>query len=77
MTGRLTLVRRIGQGVMGIVWHARNETTGSIVALKLPRGSYADDAEALERLTREVELARQVRSTHMVQALGYGTRDGA
>jgi serine/threonine-protein kinase len=73
---RFTLLRRLGQGAMGVVWQARDEESGSIVALKLLREVYADDPEYRGRFERELELARRVHSPHVVQVLGYGTREG-
>jgi serine/threonine-protein kinase len=76
MSPRFTLLRRLGQGAMGVVWQARDEESGSIVALKLLREVYADDPEYRGRFERELELARRVHSPHVVQVLGYGTREG-
>ena len=76
MTERFTLLSERGRGAMGVVWRARDEESGQIVALKLLRNVYADDPEVLERFAREVELARRVHSPHVVAVLGYGSREG-
>ena len=76
MTERFTLLAERGRGAMGVVWQARDEETGQIVALKLLREVYADDPEYEARFARELELARRVHSPHVVGVLGYGRREG-
>jgi serine/threonine-protein kinase len=60
MTERFTLLSEIGRGGMGVVWKARDEETGQIVALKLLREAYAEDPEYLARFERELELAKRI-----------------
>jgi len=56
------------------VWKARDEQTGQIVALKLLRDAYAEDADYLARFERELELAKRVHSRNVIAVLGYGVR---
>src|SRR5690606_725798 len=67
---------RIGRGGMGVVWKARDNASGDIVALKLLHEMYTDDEAYLERFEREVEIARRIDSPNVVKVLGYGSLDG-
>jgi serine/threonine protein kinase len=59
---------------MGVVWKARDEETGRIVALKLLHLVFADDPDYVARFERELELARRIHSPNVVEVLGYGVR---
>jgi serine/threonine protein kinase len=75
MTERFTLLSELGRGGMGVVWKARDEESGQIVALKLLRETYAEDPDYVTRFERELELAKRIHSRNVVQVLGYGMRD--
>ena len=60
MAERFTLIEKIGRGGMGVVWKARDEETGQIVALKLLHSAYSDDPDYIARFERELELARRI-----------------
>jgi hypothetical protein len=74
MTERFTLLTELGRGGMGVVWKARDEQTGQIVALKVMREIYAEDADYVARFERELELAKRINSVHVVKVLGFGVR---
>ena len=77
MTERFTLISELGRGGMGVVWKARDEETGQIVALKLLRDTFADDPSYRGRFEHELAIARRITSPHVVKVLGFGARDGA
>ena len=74
MTERFELIEEIGRGAMGVVWKARDNERGKFVAIKMLRDLHADDREYIERFGREVDLARSVKSPHVVRIRGYGVR---
>jgi serine/threonine-protein kinase len=74
MTERFELIEEIGRGAMGMVWKARDNERGKFVAIKMLRDLHADDREYIERFGREVDLARSVKSPHVVRVRGYGVR---
>jgi eukaryotic-like serine/threonine-protein kinase len=76
MTERFTLLEKIGRGGMGVVWRARDEESGQIVALKLLHSAYSDDPDYVTRFERELELARRIKSPNVVGVLGFGVLDG-
>jgi hypothetical protein len=76
MTDRYLLLSEIGRGAMGVVWKARDDETGEIVALKLLREIYSEDAGYRKRFERELALARRIDSINVVKMLGFGDRDG-
>lgn len=75
MTERFELLQELGRGGMGVVWKARDDDTGEIMALKLLHSSYADDPDYVARFEREVEVAKKVDSPNVVKVLGFGLRD--
>lgn len=75
MSERFTLMSEIGRGGMGVVWKARDEKAGSVVAVKLLREVYAEDPDYVARFERELELAKRIHSHNVVRVLGYGVRD--
>src|SRR5579883_2553754 len=74
--GPYLLLERIGQGGMGIVYKARQETLKRLVALKMIRaGSYASAEERL-RFQREGEAIARIRHGHVVQIHDFGEHEG-
>ncbi len=66
IAGRYTLEREVGRGGMGVVWLARDEVLGRLVAMKrigmFPSASDPD----IERAAREARLAATLNHPHVV-----------
>ncbi|GLW06163.1 hypothetical protein Misp01_12930 [Microtetraspora sp. NBRC 13810] len=67
--GPYRLIRKIGEGGMGVV-HLGVDDDGREVAVKVLHPHVAADLKARDRLTREVETMRRVRSPHVAEVLG-------
>ncbi|MBG0815312.1 serine/threonine-protein kinase [Planomonospora sp. ID82291] len=66
--GPYRLLRKIGEGGMGAV-HLGLDEDGREVAVKVLHPHVAADLKARDRLTREVETMRRVRSPHVAEVL--------
>jgi hypothetical protein len=66
--GPYQLLRRIGEGGMGVVYLAQ-DAGGRSVALKVLRSSVAGEPTARRRLAREVETMRRVRSPYVAEVI--------
>ncbi|WP_214323421.1 serine/threonine-protein kinase [Nonomuraea sediminis] len=66
--GPYRLVRKIGEGGMGVV-HLGIDVEGREVAIKVLHPHVAADLKARDRLTREVETMRRVRSPYVAEVV--------
>ncbi|MDP9849364.1 serine/threonine-protein kinase [Streptosporangium lutulentum] len=66
--GPYQLLRRLGEGGMGVV-HLAVDPQGRQVAVKVLRSEVAGDDVARRRLSREVETMRRVRSEYIAEVL--------
>src|SRR5688572_3253154 len=62
---------RLGSGGMGVVWLARQESTGRLAALKLLPPHLAADPIARARLRRELEALAGCDDPHVVRLLDW------
>ena len=63
--------QKIGQGTMGAVYKARENTSGRLVAIKKYHPHTSLDDEKLRLLQRELFMIQQLRHKHIVQFFGY------
>lgn len=75
--GKYKLLRPLGRGGMGRVWVAEHTTLHALVALKFMSPAALESREARARFALEAHAAAELRSTHVVQVLDYGTSYGA
>ncbi|HEY0178835.1 MAG TPA: serine/threonine-protein kinase, partial [Dokdonella sp.] len=74
--GRFRIEALIGIGGMGVVYRAHDLSLDIDVALKLLRPELARRADAFENFRRELLLARQVSSPHVVRIHDIAEHDG-
>ncbi|UQA57658.1 serine/threonine-protein kinase [Polyangium aurulentum] len=70
--GRYRISRRLGQGGMGAVYEANDESTGQRVAVKVVTAEVARNEVLLGRFEREVRAARGLDTPHVVRFLDAG-----
>ncbi len=69
---RYRLIEELGRGGMGSVWRAVDLELDAPAAVKLIDSELVRAPEAVARFKREAKAAAAIRSTHVVQILGYG-----
>ena len=74
--GGYRLVRRIGQGGMGMVFLAVQESVGRPVAIKTMHPALAANPETVERFKREAQAVARLRHPHIVTLHDAGEDEG-
>ena len=67
LEGRYQVLKEIGRGGMGIVFQAHDKQLKEQVAIKILSPLLSSDADALERLKREVSAARRVTHPNVIR----------
>ena len=65
--GRYRLVRRIGEGGMGVVWEATEVGTDRVVAVKMLHARRAEDPLAQERFLREARAVMDITHPNVIR----------
>ncbi|MGL4550070.1 MAG: serine/threonine-protein kinase, partial [Gemmataceae bacterium] len=71
-----TLIRELGRGGMGIVYQARREADGAVVALKTVLPAVMPRPDALARFQREMAILQRLTHPHIVRFLDTGESGG-
>lgn len=71
VNGRFTLQSRVGNGGFATVWKARDETTGSPVALKFPDDSSHQRSVVRKRFEQENRILSELASSVMPSCIGH------
>jgi serine/threonine protein kinase len=74
--GEFDLIRKLGEGGMGVVWLATQQSLGRVVAIKLLRADARMSAGAAERLTREARAVAKLRHPGIVAIHAMGEAAG-
>jgi serine/threonine protein kinase len=71
-----TLIERMGGGKTGVVWKAKHQLLGKIVALKIMPEDSAKFPEWIKRLKREVKIAAKLDHPNLMSATDAGADHG-
>ena len=71
-----TTLRELGRGAMGVVYQARHNQTGQMVALKLIMPETATTRTAIDRFHREMSVISQLRHPNIVEWYEQGMTRG-
>jgi len=71
--GRFDILKKLGEGGMGAVFHARDSVSGQEVALKVLAVGCLTEPLALKRFEKEARLLKEAKSPHVANLLEVGT----
>jgi tetratricopeptide (TPR) repeat protein/predicted Ser/Thr protein kinase len=73
---RYRVIKMLGRGGMGAVYHAYDTELDRDVALKVIRGELADDPALLKRFKREIQLSSTITHKNVLRVYDLGEKDG-
>ena len=73
---RYRLIRRVGEGAMGVVFEAEHVSIHRRVAVKVLRRNLVTSSAMVERLRREAQVTSGLGHPNIVECLDFGTEDG-
>ena len=74
--GGARVLRPLGEGGTSLVFLAAMPDGRQVAVKVLPPSKAAEEAQALDRFKREMDLSRRVRHPNVARTLGVGTEDG-
>jgi serine/threonine-protein kinase len=77
IAGRYELTERIATGGMGEVWRARDEVLSRVVAVKVLKPEYAEDASFLARFRNEAKHTAALSHPGIANVFDYGEVDNS
>lgn len=76
LSNRYLVAEEIGTGGMGSVYRATDLRTGGTVAVKLPHAFLLRNADYVERLRREAQIAASINSVRVVRVMDLDVHEG-
>jgi len=76
LAARYEITRLLGRGGAGVVMQARDRLLGEDIAVKVLRPEHGAETRWIDRLAREVKLARQIRHANVCRVFDFGQSDG-
>lgn len=78
LAGRYQVIRRVGEGGMGLVYEGRHAVIEKQVAIKVLRDDFSKRPEVVERFRQEAKSASRIGNAHIVDIHDFGeTPSGA
>lgn len=77
VNGRYEVLARIGEGGSGVVYKARQEPIGRLVALKVLGQEVAHNEKAIRRFLNEARIISQLRHPNTVSLIDFGPIEGS
>ena len=72
---RYSILEELGRGSYGVVFKAREQTSGALVAIKTLLPQSVLDREVIERFEREAQLVSRLDHPHIIGLHDYGQRE--
>jgi serine/threonine protein kinase len=76
LAGRYRILRRIGEGGMGIVYEAEHIVIEKRVGLKVLREDFSSRPDVVERFRQEAKSASRIGHENIIDISDFGTTDG-